>query len=231
VAENANPEPKDESKERNIRMELKNALAVCLISLFSATLVVLIARTLDMQTASQLEPRLAEIAEELRAIRRQGGVASDEAATSANVSSGLVVYYFHGNTRCERCRSLEAQTKERLDADFSEPCKRGDIVWKVLNHEKPSGAVLALKFEVKDPVIVLARMKDGQIDAWKRLDKGLALADNQAALTDYLRGEIQKMLDSGGNRTTETTAKPEAETPVPNSEKAPTNDPPAIPIP
>ena len=37
-------------------MELKNALAVCLISMFSATLVVLIARALDLQAASRLEP-------------------------------------------------------------------------------------------------------------------------------------------------------------------------------
>ena len=47
-------------------MELKNAVAVCLISLFSATLVVLIARSLDSQAASQLEPQLASIVEELR---------------------------------------------------------------------------------------------------------------------------------------------------------------------
>ena len=48
-------------------MDLKNAVAVCLISLFSATLVVLIARALDSQAASRLEPQLASIVEELRA--------------------------------------------------------------------------------------------------------------------------------------------------------------------
>ena len=47
-------------------MELKNAVAVCLISLFSATIVVLIARSLDSQAASQLQPQLTSIAEELR---------------------------------------------------------------------------------------------------------------------------------------------------------------------
>lgn len=50
-------------------MELKNAVAVCLISFFSATLVVLIARSLDNQAASRLEPRLTQIAEELHALR------------------------------------------------------------------------------------------------------------------------------------------------------------------
>ena len=57
-------------------MDLKNAVAVCLISLFSATLVVLIARALDSQAASRLEPQLAGIVRELQAIRKQGGIAA-----------------------------------------------------------------------------------------------------------------------------------------------------------
>ena len=55
-------------------MELKNAAAVCLVSMFSATLVLLIARSLDNQAAARLEPQLASIAEELQAIRTQGGI-------------------------------------------------------------------------------------------------------------------------------------------------------------
>ena len=66
-------------------MDLKNAAAVCLISLFSATLVVLIARSLDSQAASRLEPQLASIVEELRALRSQGGIA---AAPGASTKAG-----------------------------------------------------------------------------------------------------------------------------------------------
>jgi len=57
-------------------MELKNAVAVCLISLFSATLVVLIARSFDSQAAAHLEPQLERIVAELQAIRKQGGIAA-----------------------------------------------------------------------------------------------------------------------------------------------------------
>ena len=74
-------------------MELKNAVAVCLISLFSATLVVLIARSLDSQAASRLEPQLAEIVEELRALREGGGIAapSGEAAATVERRSGRLL--------------------------------------------------------------------------------------------------------------------------------------------
>ena len=74
-------------------MELKNAVAVCLISLFSATLVVLIARALDSQAASRLEPQLAKIVDELQAIRKQGGIAASpgNASNTETAADGLVV--------------------------------------------------------------------------------------------------------------------------------------------
>ena len=101
-------------REKEQDMELKNAVAVCLISLFSATLVVLIARALDSQAASRLEPQLASIVEELQAIRKQGGIAASPgtAADAETAADGLVVYYFHSNTRCPTCQSIESQAKD-----------------------------------------------------------------------------------------------------------------------
>jgi len=63
-------------------LELRHAFAICLLSFFSATLVLLIARALDMQAASQLQPQLAEIVEELRALRKQGVVAATSGLAS-----------------------------------------------------------------------------------------------------------------------------------------------------
>ena len=102
-------------------MELKNAVAVCLISLFSATLVVLVARALDSQAASRLEPQLASIVEELQAIRKQGGIATSPGAStnSETAADGLVVYYFHSTTRCPTCQSIEAQAKDTVQTDFA----------------------------------------------------------------------------------------------------------------
>ncbi len=90
-------------------MDLKNALSVCLISLFSATLVVLFARSLDSQAASRLQPELARIASELEAIRTSGGIAATSATASPDtlLRDGLLVYYFHGNQRCPTCRAIE----------------------------------------------------------------------------------------------------------------------------
>ena len=185
-------------------MELKNAVAVCLISLFSATLVVLIARSLDLQVASRLEPQLAQIAEDLQAIRKGGGIASmsGSATEGEAVDDGLMVYYFHGNMRCPTCRSIESQSHETVQSDFVSELESGEVVWKTLNYEKPAGEELRKKFEIVQPVVVVARMKGGQIDDWKRLDRVWAMVGDKLAFREYVRGEIAGMLGTGQQSTT-----------------------------
>jgi hypothetical protein len=180
-------------------MDLKNAVAVCLISVVSATLVVLIARSLDSQAASQLEPQLTSMAEDLRAIRKQGGFAAapGDATPDDAIDSGLAVYYLHSNYRCPTCRTVEAETKKLLESEFAPQLVRGDVVFKTINYEKPAGVALAREFKVNSAVVVLVAMKDGKIDKSrsKRLDRVLPLAARDTkALADYLRTEIKSLL-------------------------------------
>jgi len=207
-------------------VELKNAVAVCLISLLSATLVVMIARALDSQAAARIEPQLARIVEELQAIRKQGGIAQAPtlAAKSDSVGDGLVVYYFHSNARCPTCQAIESQSHETLQADFAAFLKRGEIAWKVLNYEQPAVKPLAEKFEILMPVVVLAKMKGGQVQDWKRLDEVWGLVGDKPAFAAFLRGEIQQMLGAAAGPAR----------PAPASEKKPasaTPAPPDLPLP
>jgi hypothetical protein len=179
-------------------MDLKNAIVVCLISLFSATLVVLIAQALDLHAASRIEPHLAQIVEELQAIRKQGGISRVPGATSGERSpdDGLVVYYFHGNTRCPKCRAIESQSQETVYTDFSAQLDSGQMTWKILNYEDPSVADLKEQFELIVPVVVLARVAGGQVQDWKRLDGVWGLVEDEAAFAEYVRDEINQMLDA-----------------------------------
>jgi hypothetical protein len=218
-------------------MDLKNAAAVCLISLFSATLVVLIARALDSQAASQLEPQLASIVEELQAIRQQGRVAPavDAHPVMEPASDRLAIYFFHATARCPSCEAVESTTEELLRTEFASQYKRGEITWKTLSYEKPAAAELVHKFDVGGVVIVLAKMKDDQLqDDWKSLGKVMALAGDKPALAAYVRDEIKQMLP----RVRQSVPMPsEANGPaIPVPETKTTDpvvpkEPPAIPIP
>ena len=175
-------------------MELKNAVAVCLISLFSATLVVLIARALDNQAASRLEPQLAQIAEELRAIRTQGGIATVASEQAGKPSERLIVYYFHGNVRCATCEAIESQTHEVVENDFARQLESGKVVWKILNYEDPTSADLVEEFDVHMANVVLLRMRGDEQLNWKRLDKVWALVGDKPAFAEFVRTEIGEML-------------------------------------
>lgn len=177
-------------------MELKNAVAVCLISLFSATLVAFIARSLDSQAAARLEPQLASIVEELQAIRKQGGIATSPGNGSANesVADGLVVYYFHSNVRCPTCQSIESQAKDTVHTELASQLASGAVTWKILNYEQPANAQLAKKFEIQMPVVVLAKMKAGKVEDWKRLDEVWTLVGDKPAFAKYVREQIAGML-------------------------------------
>lgn len=203
-------------------MDLKNAAAICLISLFSATLVLLIARALDMQAAERLEPQLAQIAEQLEAIRKQGGIATVASVATENevTDDGLVVYYFHGNTRCATCQAIEAQSHEAVQTHFASELASGSVIWKILNYEEPAGEELAKQFEIQMPVVVLARMENGKVDDWKRLDKVWALVGDKTAFEEFVRNEMTPML-----QTSDLPTESAPEIPVP------TDDPSDIPLP
>ncbi len=215
-------------------MDLKNAVAVCLISLFSATLVVLIARTLDSQAAARLEPQLAKIVEELQALRKGGGIAAvpTSAAASDAASDGLIVYYFHSNTRCPTCQAIEAQSKEAVHTSFASRLQSGEMVWKVLNYDQSSNKALAAKFDVQMPVVVLARMKAGQLQHWKRLDEVWPLVGDKPAFAKFIREQVEQMLTGG---TPAPAAKPTSTAASPPNVPLPVlpipSAPPKIPVP
>jgi hypothetical protein len=209
-------------------MELKNALTVCLISLFSATLVMLIARTLDLQGASRLEPQLARIVEELESLRKQGGIAMPASAdqqgrtVAVEPSDALLVYYFHSKFRCPTCREIESQAHDFVQTELAAELVSGQVVWKVLNYEEPANAPLATKFEIQMPTVVVARMQGGEIGPWKSLDGVWGLVGDKAGYAEYLRNEIRPML-----RLESPQAAPVGEMPLP----AAAQEPPPLPMP
>jgi hypothetical protein len=208
-------------------MELKNAVAVCLISLFSASLVVLIARSLDLHAASRLEPQLASIVEELRAIRGQGGLPAQAAGSAAAVPTqdSTMVYYFHSSFRCKTCRDIEDQAHAVVLSDFADELAAGTIQWQALNYEQPAGAGLAKQFDISMPVVVLARVEDGKIARWKSLDRVWGLVGDKPAYAAFVREEINQMLGAAAPEPVSNNAAPEVE------ESSASQAPPDIPVP
>ena len=68
---------------------------------------------------------------------------------------------------------------------------QGDVTWRVVNYEQPAAKSLATKFEIQMPVVVLAKMKEGEIKDWKRLDEVWGLVGDKPAFAKHVRTEIE----------------------------------------
>lgn len=74
------------------------------------------------------------------------------------------------------------------------------------------------------PVVVLAKMREGQPGDWKRLDKVWALVNDQQAFSQYIRQEIEAMLNSSPaedrvtrqSEDTETVVEDDLDLPIPS---------------
>ena len=100
--------------------------------------------------------------------------------------------------------------------DGSDPLRLAIEQWRsdLENRQLRAAAAkpLAEKFEIQMPVVVLARMKDGQIEDWKRLDEVWALVGDKPAFTNMCEGEIERdafaRQEAGGRDSPDTGGRP-----------------------
>ncbi len=216
-------------------MDMKQAGAVSLIAFVAACLVVLIARALDNQAASQVEGKLDAIVAELRALREGGGVSITPGAAVPSTSSvgtldnGLMVYYFHG-TRCSTCRDIEALAHKTVSTDFAPQIASGEMVWKVLDYREAANKELVTKFGVSTAAVVLAKMQDGKIVDSKQLYGVWSKVGDKPKFIDYVRTEIDaiRSVVPVEEKTPEETAVAPDTIPLPETPPLPdtNNDPP-----
>ena len=70
---------------------------------------------------------------------RDSSVATTEehSAEIAATDRTLIVYYFHGNKRCNTCRTIEAYTEEAIKTGFPDELRSGRLVWIPVNVDVP----------------------------------------------------------------------------------------------
>jgi hypothetical protein len=88
---------------------------------------------------------------------------------TAEPESKVVAYYFHGNTRCVTCRTIESYAREAIENGFSEALKKGQLEFKVVNVEEPQNEHFVQDYQLSASTVVVARFKKGKQRGWKNL--------------------------------------------------------------
>ena len=110
--------------------------------------------------------------------------------------SAVVVYYFHGNTRCPTCRDIEEFSHEAITSAFDVQLADQQLQWQVVNYELSENSHYATEYEIVSPTVVLVRTAEGQVADWRNLMRVWELVGDRDAFTTYIQDETRQMLGS-----------------------------------
>lgn len=98
--------------------------------------------------------------------KNETGIQSQQEASSGNqhaTTQGRVeVLYFHGKQRCATCMAIESNTREAMEANFSEQMKKGNVVFRSIDISKKENEKIAEKYQVTWSSLFIVKYKDGQ---------------------------------------------------------------------
>jgi len=109
-------------------------------------------------------------------------------------SPKLVVYYFHGNTRCITCRKIESFAKSAIESGFGAELKTGQIQFRAVNVEEPKNEHFVQDYQLATRSVVLSRLRNDKQDAWKNLDQVWTLVRDPEAFQRYVIDETKQLL-------------------------------------
>jgi hypothetical protein len=200
-------------------------VVICLGCFFfvSAVLVVSIVRWGHARSSPAVE------AKHDRGIEEREMAADTMAAAFELLDNGLMVYYFHGNVRCQTCEWIESQSYDAVHENYADKLQSGTMGWKILNYEEPENAELAAEFKVQLPVVVLAEMRNGEIVDLQRLDQVWGLCSDETAFAEYIKSSIDAMLANADQSPVTDSSPQGVDTPI--ALPLPGNDTPMIDVP
>lgn len=112
----------------------------------------------------------------------------------AGIARRVVAYYFHRSGRDATCKRVSAAVEDAFREDFAEQMEDGRLALRMVDLEDPKNRELVENYEITEPALVLADLRDGEVTRWKKLDKTATVASDPEALSQYLRYETQGYL-------------------------------------
>jgi hypothetical protein len=172
-------------------MKPKRILAVVLLVFVVASLAYMVGKGQKSESVS------GEDANSSTSIEESRSSSINEQDANAQRDTRLVVYYFHGDMRCMTCYRLETYAKEALDTYFTDKLASEDIVWKVVNVDKPENRHFIQDYKLVTKSVVISETVNGKEIRWKNLEQIWQLVRNKESYLNYIRGSISAFLEEG----------------------------------
>ena len=165
-------------------MKAKSIVRVLLLVFVAASLVFLIFKETGDKSAPSESTELASQQKEQQ----------ETSSKTAGVDNVVIVYYFHGDTRCKTCRTIEAYTKEAIEKGFSEELASGRLLWRIVNVEESDNEHFIDDYELSTRTVVLSNIDKEQEMRWTKLERVWQLVKNKEEFVDYIVENTNKYL-------------------------------------
>ena len=159
-----------------------------LLLLFVGVSVVYLIATESMQRREASREAGNTSVNEAKSRVAEGGDALEESRT-------VVVYYFHGNRRCNTCRTIEAYTQEAIQSAFAEELGSGRVEWRAVNVDQPENKHFIDDFQLSTRTVVFVDIQNGAQEKWIKLEKVWELVRDRTGFFDYIQGSLADFLE------------------------------------
>ncbi|MEW6712291.1 MAG: nitrophenyl compound nitroreductase subunit ArsF family protein [Candidatus Riflebacteria bacterium] len=114
--------------------------------------------------------------------------------TASKEDKGIVrLYYMHAMFRCVTCNSIEERAKRLTEIEFANELSSGIMAWEEINFQQ--NQPLAAKFDVVSSCVVVAVVKNGEIQSFERLDQLWSLLEKQEEFDSCIRTAVKCALE------------------------------------
>lgn len=172
---------------------MKHILTAALLLFVAASVVYIVAA--DRKAAPAASESVVELDQQVTsstALTESADVRSD-----AMPAPAVVVYYFHGKTRCRKCLAMEEFAKRAVEQLSAKPRLAGSLAWRVINYDEPANEHFVTEFGLTSSSVVVARMSGREPALFKNLDKIWDLISDEEAFKAYVISETVAMMEQG----------------------------------
>ena len=128
-----------------------------------------------------------------------GAAQAEKTQTAApetkDVSRKFVAYYFYGDFRCDNCKKIEQYSREAIEKYFADQLKTGELVFKVINMDRPENQHFIQDYQLHTRSLVLALYRNNQQQKWKNLKDVWQLVQDQDRFYQYVKSETTQFLE------------------------------------
>lgn len=118
-------------------------------------------------------------------------------AISEHATAGdkkIIVYYFHGDFRCQTCLRIEEFTRKAVNDGFKNEMASSKIELKVVNIDKPGNKHFINDYNLKTKSVIISEFTGSKLVRWKNLPAIWNYHDNESSFIRYVRDEVKGYL-------------------------------------